>query len=212
MGAPLRRCQQPQQMMHNALYGNHTDPIWRWLDVNARGGHLEGGIVFTDVLVKRYGGRGEACTRGRLRSEQALQWLRMRNGEEGLTTTRSTFSTAKVYVSPGSLIRPNHSSALLALSCPTPYVKHRNTCLIKFWKGDAGCCVQILLTPCLPMPLAIAVPLLLALLVCQPSTGLHLLLAVAVPLLLTLLVCQSSTSLCLLLAVAVPLLLPLLVC
>jgi len=27
MGAPLRRCQRPQQMMHNTLYGNHTDPI-----------------------------------------------------------------------------------------------------------------------------------------------------------------------------------------
>jgi len=39
--------------------------------------------------------------------------------------------------------------------------------------------VQILLTPRLPMPLAIAVPLLLALLVCQPGTGFRLLLAVA---------------------------------
>jgi hypothetical protein len=27
MGVPLRRCQRPKQMMHNALYGNHTDPI-----------------------------------------------------------------------------------------------------------------------------------------------------------------------------------------
>jgi hypothetical protein len=53
-------------------------------------------------------------------------------GKMGLTTTRSAFSTAKVYVSPGSLIRPNHSSALLALNCPTPYVKHRNNGLIKF--------------------------------------------------------------------------------
>jgi len=84
------------------------------------------------VLAKRYGGRGEACTRGKLRSEQVLQWLRRRNGEEGLTAARSTFSTAKVYVSPGSLIRPNHSSAMLALSYPTPYVKHRNSGLIKF--------------------------------------------------------------------------------
>jgi len=93
---------------------------------------LQGGIVFPDVLAKRYGGRGEACIRGRLRSEQVLQWLRRRNGEEGLTAARSSFSTAKVCVSPGSLIRPNHSSAMLALSCPTPYVKHRNSGLIKF--------------------------------------------------------------------------------
>jgi len=84
------------------------------------------------VLVKKYGGRGEACTKGRLRSEQVLQWLRRRNGEDGLTATRSAFSIAKVCVSPGSLIRPNHSSALLALSCPTPYVKHQNIGLIKF--------------------------------------------------------------------------------
>jgi hypothetical protein len=84
------------------------------------------------VLAKRYGGRGEACTKGRLRSEQVLQWLRRRNGEKGLIVARSAFNIAKVYVSPRSLIRPNHSSALLALNCPTPYVKHRNTGLIKF--------------------------------------------------------------------------------
>jgi len=84
------------------------------------------------MLMKRYGGRGEACTRGRLRSEQVPQWLRRRNGEDSLTAGRSAFSTAKVFVSPGSLIRPNQSSALLALSCPTPYVKHRNTGLVKF--------------------------------------------------------------------------------
>jgi len=68
---------------------------------------LQGGIVFSDVLAKIYGGKGEACTRGRLRSEQVPQWLRRRNGEEGLTAARSAFSTAKVCVSPGSLIRPN---------------------------------------------------------------------------------------------------------
>jgi len=39
------------------------------------------------VLAKRYGGRGEACTMGRLRSEQVLQCLRRRNGEEGFTAT-----------------------------------------------------------------------------------------------------------------------------
>jgi hypothetical protein len=93
---------------------------------------MQGGIVFLDVLTKRYGGRGEACIRGRLKSEQVPQWLRRRNGEEGLTTTRIAFSTTKVYVSPKSLIRPNHSSALLALRCPTLYVKHRNTSLNKF--------------------------------------------------------------------------------
>jgi hypothetical protein len=84
------------------------------------------------VLAKRYDGRGEACTRGRLRSEQVSQWLRKRNGEEGLIVARSAFSIAKVYVSLGSLIKPNHSLAMLALSCPTPYVKHRNSGLIKF--------------------------------------------------------------------------------
>ncbi len=82
--------------------------------------------------MKRYGGRGEVCTRGRLRNEQVSQWLRKRNGEEGLTAPRFAFNTIKVYVSLGNLIRPNHRSALLALSCPTPYVKHRNTGLIKF--------------------------------------------------------------------------------
>jgi len=84
------------------------------------------------VLAKRYGGRGEVCTRGRLRNDQVPQWLRRRNGEEGLIVARSAFSTTKVRVSPGSLIRPNHSSAMLALSYPTPYVKHRNTGFIKF--------------------------------------------------------------------------------
>jgi hypothetical protein len=148
--------------MHSAPYGNHTDPICGWLDVNARGGHLQGGIVFPDVLAKKYGGRGEVCTRGKLRSEQVLQWLRKRNGEKGLIVTRYAFSTAKVCVSPGSLIRPNHSLALLALSCHTPYVKHRNIGLIKFWKRDVGCCVQILLTPRLSVSFAVAVPLLLA--------------------------------------------------
>jgi hypothetical protein len=67
-----------------------------------------------------------------LRSEQVPQWLRRRNGEEGLTATRSAFSIAKVCMSLGSLIRPNHSSALLALSYPTLYVKHRNIGFIKF--------------------------------------------------------------------------------
>jgi len=90
------------------------------------------GIVFPDMFVKRYGGRGEACTRGRLRIEHVPQWLRRRNGENGLTTAGSAFSAAKVCVSSRSLIRPYHSSALLALSYPTPYVKHQNTGLIKF--------------------------------------------------------------------------------
>ncbi|KAH8942756.1 hypothetical protein BDL97_13G010900 [Sphagnum fallax] len=68
------------------------------------------------MFVKRYGGRGEACTRGRLRIEHVPQWLRRRNGENGLTTAGSAFSAAKVCVSSRSLIRPYHSSALLALS------------------------------------------------------------------------------------------------
>ncbi len=67
--------------------------------------------------------------------------------------------------------------------------------------------MQILLTPRLPVLLAVAVPLLLALLVCQPGTGLRLLLMVATPLLLPFLVCQPGTGLCVLLAVAVSLLL-----
>ncbi len=59
------------------------------------------------------------------------------------------------------------------------------------------------------MLLAVATPLLLSVLVCQPGTGLRLLLAVAVSLMLPLLVYQSGTGLCVLLAVtvAVPLLL-----
>ncbi len=113
------------------------------------------------MLAKRYGGRREACTRGRLRSEQVPQWLRRRNGEDDFTAARSAFSTAKVCVSSGSLIKPNHSSALLALSCPTPYVKHRNTGLIKFRKGDASRCVQSLLTPRMLLLLAVVVPLVL---------------------------------------------------
>jgi len=65
--------------------------------------------------------------------------------------------------------------------------------------------VQILLTSRLPMPLAVVVSLLLALLVYQPcillTPHLPMLLVVAVPLLLTLLVCQSGMGLCVLLAV-----------
>jgi len=72
--------------------------------------------------------------------------------------------------------------------------------------------VQILLTPHLPVPLAVMASLLLPLLVCQPNTGLHVLLVVATPLLLPFLVCQPGTGLCMLLAVAVLLLLSLLVC
>jgi hypothetical protein len=60
--------------------------------------------------------------------------------------------------------------------------------------------------------LAVAVPLLVALLVCQPGTGPRLLLVVAAPLLLSLLVCQLGTGPRLLLAVAASLLLPFLVC
>jgi len=45
--------------------------------------------------------------------------------------------------------------------------------------------VQILLTPRLSVPLAIAVSLLLVLLVCQAGMGLCVLLTVAVPLLLS---------------------------
>jgi len=71
--------------------------------------------------------------------------------------------------------------------------------------------VQILLTPRLSVLLAVAIPLLLPLLVYQPSTGLSVPLAVAVSLLLPLLVYQPSTGLSVPLAVAVPLLLPLLV-
>jgi tRNA 2-selenouridine synthase SelU len=57
------------------------------------------------MLMKRYGGRGgKACTRGRLRSEQVPQWLRRRNGEDGLTATGSAFSTAKVCMTPKNLI------------------------------------------------------------------------------------------------------------
>jgi hypothetical protein len=69
-----------------------------------------------------------------------------------------------------------------------------------------------LLTLRLPVTLAVAIPLLLALLVCQPgillTPHLPVLLAVAVPLVLVLLVCQPGTGLCVLLAVAVLLLLP----
>jgi len=84
------------------------------------------------MLAQRYGGKGEACTRSRLRSEKVLQWLRRRNGEDGLTAAGFACSAAKVRVSPRSLMRPYHSLAQLALNCPTPYVKHRNTGLIKF--------------------------------------------------------------------------------
>ncbi len=72
--------------------------------------------------------------------------------------------------------------------------------------------MQSLLTPRLPVPFAVAIPLLLPLLVCQLGMGLRLLLAVAVPLLLALRVYQLGTGLRLLLAVAVPLLLLLRVC
>jgi hypothetical protein len=65
-------------------------------------------------------------------AQKVPQWLRRRNGEDGLTVARFAFSAAKVCVSPRSFIRPYRSSALLALSCLTPYVKHRNTGLIKF--------------------------------------------------------------------------------
>jgi len=71
--------------------------------------------------------------------------------------------------------------------------------------------VQILLTPRLPVLLAVAVLLLLPLLVYQPSMGLSVPLAVAVSLLLPLLVYQPSMGLSVPLAVAVSLLLPLLV-
>jgi tRNA 2-selenouridine synthase SelU len=84
------------------------------------------------MLAKKYGGKGESCTRGRLKSEQVPQWLRSRNGEDSLIAAGSAFSAAKIHVSPRSLIKPYHSSALLALNCPTPYVKHWNTSLIKF--------------------------------------------------------------------------------
>ncbi len=49
--------------------------------------------------------------------------------------------------------------------------------------------MQILLTPRLPVPLAVVVLLLLPFLVCQPGTCLRLLLVAAAPLLLSLLVC-----------------------
>jgi hypothetical protein len=68
-----------------------------------------------------------------------------------------------------------------------------------------------LLTPRLLVPLAVAVPLLLPLLVYQPGTGLCVPLAVVVLLLLPLLVYQLGMGLCMSFAVAVPLLLPLLV-
>jgi hypothetical protein len=68
-----------------------------------------------------------------------------------------------------------------------------------------------LLTPLLPVPLAVAIPLLLLLSVYQPGTGPDLM-AVAVPLLLPLQVCQPGTSPGLLLAVVSPLLLSLRVC
>ncbi len=72
--------------------------------------------------------------------------------------------------------------------------------------------MQNLLTPRLPVPFAVAVPLLLPLPVCQLGMGLRLLLVVAVPLLLALWVYQLGTGLRLLLTVAVPLLLALRVC
>jgi len=56
--------------------------------------------------------------------------------------------------------------------------------------------VQILLTSCLPVLLAVATPLLLPLLVCEPGTGLCVLLAIAISLLLPLLVCEPGTGLC----------------
>jgi hypothetical protein len=53
-----------------------------------------------------------------------------------------------------------------------------------------------LLTSCLPVLLAVATPLLLPLLVCEPGTGLCVLLAIAISLLLPLLVCEPGTGLC----------------
>jgi hypothetical protein len=64
----------------------------------------------------------------------------------------------------------------------------------------------------MPVLLAVAVPLLVPLSVCQPGTGLCVLLAITVPLLVPVRVCQPGTGLCVLLAVAVPLLVPVLVC
>jgi len=57
------------------------------------------------------------------------------------------------------------------------------------------------------MSLVVVVLLLLALLVCQPGTGLRLLLTVMAWLLLPLLVCQPGMGLCMLLAVTVLMLL-----
>ncbi len=74
--------------------------------------------------------------------------------------------------------------------------------------------MQSLLTPRLPLSLAVAGSLLLPLQVCQPGTGRGVLLAVAIPLLVPLWVCQPGTGggVLLAIAVAVALLLPILVC
>jgi hypothetical protein len=72
--------------------------------------------------------------------------------------------------------------------------------------------VQSLLTPCLPLQLAVAVPLLLSFLFGQSGMGLDVVFAVAVPLLLPLPVRQPGTGLDVVLAVAVPLLLLLPIC
>ncbi len=71
------------------------------------------------MLAKRYGGRGRRALRAGSEVSSPVMVEEEKWGR-GLTAVRSTFSIAKVYVSLGSLIRPNHSSAMLALSCPTP--------------------------------------------------------------------------------------------
>jgi len=72
--------------------------------------------------------------------------------------------------------------------------------------------VQSLLTPHLRVVLAVAVPLLLPLSVCQPSTSLRVVLAIVIQLLVPVWVCQPGAGLCVLLAVAVALLLAVVVC
>jgi hypothetical protein len=67
--------------MHSPFDGNHANPLFRGMDVQARSGHLQCRVVCTNVLPEILSGRWQRLVLTRHTDEQISKWLRCKGGE-----------------------------------------------------------------------------------------------------------------------------------
>ncbi len=73
--------------MHSSFDGNHADPLFWGIDVQARWGHLQCRVVCTNVLLEILSGRWQRLVLTGHTSQQIFEWLRC-GGRESIAQPR----------------------------------------------------------------------------------------------------------------------------